>query len=638
MFITLYTVCGGSYFYPSYNFHCLLLFLLTGDHGGDSDAEVTAAMFVFSRKPLLSTEIFPHSDTVNQVDLVPTLSTILGLPIPYANLGSVILEALPSLTEGKDILSDWKFALETLWINVQQIMEYTRHYSKKTNQFSQERLSLVQMSYTMLKENIKSISSLEDFVNFSSRVKSHLSLVRQMCEEVWVQFDAVLMYNGLLLTFVSVFFIFLLVDGVPGDQLKETLSGTFQYIIIGCLVFTAFGTFICYLINLGNNIEISLYFAAGILSMIMVALIIIRSWAAISSHWQNQVKSNDWLSVIGRVLLILSLCGLFSNSYVVEEATVLSYFLLTMAWLLVYNFKPSKPEPAGRVKTSERQLPSWFNKTLLTPLKFKLFMFVTLLSVLVRLSQYYWLCREEQIGCESSALHKAHSFASLVNMRYCNSQWFFTLICLALFVTVGRIWLRSCGNLVGFSPTVTIARYGPTIIVVCTAGFWVLQSLPNDTKYKLFLPLQIQILPWIVYTVIFVALMTTLFQPLSIFVVPRRKDSMILPVYGQTNIIPHLFNQMKELMRGRSKSGVAGGDDSLGKDVPIVYGLATVYSSVFVNVCVFVCLLVALLLGDTMASSVVLMYTTSIVLLIILSAIQYEKSFYTGERTSELVY
>lgn len=113
---------------------------------------------------------------------------------------------------------------------------------------------------------------------------------------------------------------------------------------------------------------------------------------------------------------------------------------------------------------------------------------------------------------------------------------------------------------------------------------------------------------------------------------------MILPVYGQTNIIPHLFNQMKELMRGRSKSGVAGGDDSLGKDVPIVYGLATVYSSVFVNVCVFVCLLVALLLGDTMASSVVLMYTTSIVLLIILSAIQYEKSFYTGERTSELVY
>jgi phosphatidylinositol glycan class O len=623
---------------PNYNFHCLLLFFLTGDHGGDSDAEVTAAMFVFSQRPLLSTEIFPHSDTVNQVDLVPTLSTILGLPIPYANLGTVILEALPSLNEGKDILSDWKFALKTLWKNVQQTMEYTRQYSKKTNQFSQEKLSSVQTTYTMLKESIKSVSTLEDFLNFSSRVKGYLSLVRQMCEEVWVQFDAVLMYNGLLLTFVSVFFIFFLVDVIPGDQLSEILSGTFQYIVFGCLVFTALGTFICYLVNLVDNIEISLYFSTGISSMIIIAVVIIRSWVAISSHWQNQIKSSDWPSVIGRVLLVLSLCGLFSNSYVVEEARVLSYFLLTVAWLLVYHFKPSKPEPAGRIKTSEKQSTSWYNKTLLTPLKLKLFMFVTLLSVLVRLSQYYWLCREEQIDCESFASHKAHTFASLVNMRYCNSQCLFTVICLALFATIARIWLRSCGNLVGFSLTVTLARYSPTIIVVCTGGFWVLQSLPNDTKYKLLLPLQIQFLPWIVYAVICVALMTTFFQPLSIFVVPKRKESLTFPVYGQTNIIPHLFNQMKELMRGRSKSGVSGGDDSVGKDLPIVYGLATVYSSVFVNICVFVCLLVALLLGDALAPSVVLMCATSTVLLTILSAIQYEKALYTGERASELVY
>jgi phosphatidylinositol glycan class O len=622
---------------PNYNFHCLLLFFLTGDHGGDSNAEVTAAMFVFSRRPLLSTEICPQSDTVNQVDLVPTLSTILGLPIPYANLGTVILEALPSLNEGKDILSDWKFALKTLWRNVQQTMEYTRQYSEKTNQFSQEKLGSIQRSYTMLKENIKSVSSLEDFVKFSSHVKSYLLLVRQMCEEVWVQFDAVLMYNGLLLTFVSVFFIFLLVDGIPGDQLKEILNGSFQYIVFGCLVFTAFATFICYSINLVDNIEVSLYFSTGILSMIIVAVVIIRRWAAVSSHWQNQIKSSDWPNFIGRVLLVLSLCGLFSNSYVVEEAGILSYFLLTMAWLLVYHFKPSKPEPAGRVKTSEKQSTSWYNKTVLTPLKLKLFMFVVLLSVLVRFSQYYWLCREEQIGCESSASHKAHSFVSLVSVRYCNSQCLFTLICLAFFATIARIWLRSCGNLVGFSLTVTLARYGPTIVVVCTGGFWVLQSLPNDTKYKLFLPLQIQFLPWIVYAIICVALVTTLFRPLSIFVVPKRKETVTYPVYGQTNIIPHLFNQMKELMRGRGKSGVGGGDDSVGKDLPIVYGLATVYSSVFVNICVFVCLLVALLLGDAFAPSVVLMCATSTVLLTILSAMQYEKALYTGKRASELV-
>jgi phosphatidylinositol glycan class O len=88
---------------------------------------------------------------------------------------------------------------------------------------------------------------------------------------------------------------------------------------------------------------------------------------------------------------------------------------------------------------------------------------------------------------------------------------------------------------------------------------------------------------------------------------------------------------MKELMRGQSKSGVGRCDDNVGKEVPIVYGLATAYSSVFVNVGIFVCLLVALLLGDSLAPSVVLMCATAVVLLTILSAIQYEKALYTGE-------
>lgn len=606
-----------------------MFFLFAGDHGGDSAAEVTAAMFVYSPKPLLSREI-SHTDTVNQVDLVPTLATILGLPIPYANLGTVVLEALPSLNEAEDILPDWKFALRTLWENVQQTTEYTVQYSKKTNQFSQEKLSLLQRNYTILAENVKSVSGLDDFVNFSSHMKGYLSLVRQMCEEVWVQFDAVLMYSGLLLTLISVLFIFLLVD-VPGDQFREIITGAFLYIVFGGLVLTAFGTLVCYSVNLVGNIETSLYLSTGVLSMIMVTVVIIRNWLATSCHWQGWNKLSDWPSVIGRILFLLSLCGLLSNSYIVEEARVLSYFLLTMAWLLIYHFKPLKPESTGRIKASEKQPLAWYNKALLSALRLKLVVFVILLSVLVRSSQYYWLCREEQVGCESYAMQKGHSFSGLVSMRYCNTQCLLVLISLAFFVTVARIWLRSCGNLVGFSLTVTLARYGPSIIVVCTGGFWILQSLPKDTKSKLFLPWQIQLLPWIIYGVVCVALVTTFVQPLSICVVPKKKESLTVPVYGQSNVIPQLFSQMKELLRGRTKSGVGRCDDNVGKELPVVYGLATAYSSVFVNVGIFVCLLVALLLGDSLAPSVVLMCATAVLLLTILSAIQYEKALYTGE-------
>ncbi|GAA5828253.1 hypothetical protein JCM11251_002660 [Rhodosporidiobolus azoricus] len=102
-----------------------------GDHGGDSREEVDAALWVFSKssKPLVDLKWFEHpissprhplaavfeasrqselvdrfeaawpekalsspSRSVSQIDLVPTLSLLLGLPVPFGNLGLPIPE------------------------------------------------------------------------------------------------------------------------------------------------------------------------------------------------------------------------------------------------------------------------------------------------------------------------------------------------------------------------------------------------------------------------------------------------------------------------------------------------------------------------------------------------------------------
>ena len=600
---------------------------VAGDHGGDSEAEVTAAMFIYSSRPLLSTDIVPHTDAVRQVDLVPTLSAILGLPVPFSNLGSIILETLPSLSKQSNILSDWTFALKSLWQNVQQISDYIKLYSENTNQLSQEKLDLLHKNFTVLKEIIKSVSSIEDFVQFYSHARSYLTQVRQMCEEVWVQFDSVLMFHGLALTFISGSFIFLLVEGIPADEMRVIFSGSFLVTVFGSIALTAVGIIICNFLEIIENLEISLYFSTELVSVVIMFIVIFRNWFTILSQIHAKSKLVDFTFFAGRIMVIFSLAGLFSNSYIVEDARVLSYLLLSMAWLLVYSCKPPlKSETAGRGKTSEKQ--SWFSKSLIPPVHVKLIMSAVLLSILIRLSEYFWLCREEQMDCESSVSQKAHLFASVMNLRYCNSQCLLTLICLALFVTVARIWLRSCGNLVGFSPTVMLSRYSPTLIVVCTGGYWVLQSLPKDTRSKLFLPWQVQFLPWIIYGVVGIALLMLFIQPLSIFMVPKKKESMTFQVYGQTNIIPHIFNQMKELMQGRIK------ENSENNDFPIVYGLATVYSSAFVNIGIYMCLPIALVLGISLAPSVVLMCTTGTVLVTLLSAIHYEKSLFTGKYRS----
>jgi phosphatidylinositol glycan class O len=72
-----------------------------GDHGGESDDEVEAALWMYSKKgifgrtdlayvtPPQTAKIRP----VDQIDLAPTLALLLGLPIPFNNIGKPIEEA-----------------------------------------------------------------------------------------------------------------------------------------------------------------------------------------------------------------------------------------------------------------------------------------------------------------------------------------------------------------------------------------------------------------------------------------------------------------------------------------------------------------------------------------------------------------
>ena len=59
-----------------------------GDHRGDSENEVNAGLFAYS--PALGMSSGPVTPSVAQIDLVPTLSLLLGVPIPFSNLGTII--------------------------------------------------------------------------------------------------------------------------------------------------------------------------------------------------------------------------------------------------------------------------------------------------------------------------------------------------------------------------------------------------------------------------------------------------------------------------------------------------------------------------------------------------------------------
>ncbi|KAI3634962.1 hypothetical protein MIR68_007343 [Amoeboaphelidium protococcarum] len=106
-----------------------------GDHGGDSLAEVDAGLFVYSALPVFDQyQVSSTSDTslsydqMSQIDLVPTLCALLGVPIPFSNLGFLSVDLLKSLMAFK--ANDEEGQLNVLaQRNYNQILKYLNVYS-----------------------------------------------------------------------------------------------------------------------------------------------------------------------------------------------------------------------------------------------------------------------------------------------------------------------------------------------------------------------------------------------------------------------------------------------------------------------------------------------------------------------------
>ncbi len=107
-----------------------------GDHGGESDEEVEAALWLYSTRPVFGRTraelalppVHAKIRPVRQIDLVSTLSLLLGLPIPFNNIGAPIEEAF-SRPNGPD----WRALATVNQIAVHQIQKYQAEYSKARN-------------------------------------------------------------------------------------------------------------------------------------------------------------------------------------------------------------------------------------------------------------------------------------------------------------------------------------------------------------------------------------------------------------------------------------------------------------------------------------------------------------------------
>lgn len=93
--------------------------LLSGDHGGESKAERTAALFAYSERELGDSSVSDIGAEVQQTDLAPTLSAALGRPPPAPSLGSLLLPVLPKMTTSHTLLHLTNNLKQVLFISLQ---------------------------------------------------------------------------------------------------------------------------------------------------------------------------------------------------------------------------------------------------------------------------------------------------------------------------------------------------------------------------------------------------------------------------------------------------------------------------------------------------------------------------------------
>jgi Type I phosphodiesterase / nucleotide pyrophosphatase len=150
-----------------------------GNHGGASKEEITAAMLMYSKRKglfaggvdgtsgIAASSPFISFPTISQVDIVPTIALLLGLPIPYASLGAVIegvnFAPLPPTETTTTATSSLLSSAAAHHVNAHQLLAYLHAYNGVAGTFASHQLAELTASVKEGDEMMK--KGLEDFLN-----------------------------------------------------------------------------------------------------------------------------------------------------------------------------------------------------------------------------------------------------------------------------------------------------------------------------------------------------------------------------------------------------------------------------------------------------------------------------------------
>ncbi|GAB7353400.1 hypothetical protein MBLNU459_g3874t1 [Dothideomycetes sp. NU459] len=361
-----------------------------GDHGGESDDEVQAALWMYSKKgvfgrsaaagghPPATAKVRP----VGQIDLVPTLSLLLGMPVPFNNLGRPIEEAFIG-TRG----SDYKNLAEVNRLTAAQIRRYQGEYSvarkldQSTTSPSTALWHAANEAWSALSQVKKPPVDLWQSVYEQYASYQHDNL--RICRSLWARFDLNSMALGITVLLGSVFLLVAFTGAIDGDQGKLVYD-----LVVRGAAGTVAGAGVGF--PLGVMSPVSLINTVVFFASIGGILVASSSFFSARSSLRIPVPSTFW----GWICLVFTtfLCiGFAANSFTIWEDEILLYMLCTIGVVLLAS-SLRLPDPA------ERFLGAWHSISFIA---------------FTRIASFSRLCREEQMPfCRSTYYASATSSTS----------------------------------------------------------------------------------------------------------------------------------------------------------------------------------------------------------------------------------
>ena len=417
-----------------------------GDHGGDSPGEVGAALWMYSKRPMFGRIASdPTERSVAQIDLVPTLSLLLGLPIPFNNLGGPIPEAF--LRHGES----YKSLASAARITAGQIRRYQEMYktSGKVDlgpQFEQQWGPAEKQWLLMQGWSEKRAYPEWEAMYSTFRTMQDANLAT--CRRLWARFDAESMVAGIAVLLGSMIalisYLVAIKVEMTANEVPFVSTGTVRSMVKDAL-FVVVPVYLRY--------KDSLWSAAA---MAGSTVGFVRDfWSRLRGKVSlKRLSVWDYLSTA----ITITCAALFtSNSFTIWEDRIMHFLLVTVGATLL-------------VSTVRSRIP--------TPDKISGSVYCISFILLVRIVSYSQLCREEQMpycrttfyATESSSVSSPVILGALVVNAI-------LLPALIKFGLIRRGWYHGAGpDWIGL---------GMPCLLTLSTGYWIWDTATNNTWYGL---------------------------------------------------------------------------------------------------------------------------------------------------------